>query len=48
VVPDNDGLQRYVVGLAPKGVPAGEYVLQISFKNAGGESASSRTAVKIQ
>jgi VWFA-related protein len=48
VVPDNDGLQRYVLMLAPKSVPAGEYSLQISFKNAGGESVSSRTAVKVQ
>ena len=48
VVPDNDGLQRYVLGLSPKGVPAGEYALQISFKNAGGDSVSSRFPVKVQ
>jgi len=48
VVADNDGLQRYVLGLAPKSVPAGEYALQVSFKNAGGEAVSSRTRVSVQ
>ena len=33
-----DGMQRYVLTLTPKGVPAGRYTLDVSFRGkAGGE-----------
>jgi hypothetical protein len=49
VVEDADGLQRYVVTLAPNGVPAGRYALDVSFRNkASGATSRSQAAVEVE
>jgi hypothetical protein len=49
VVADADGLQRYVLRLVPKGVPAGRYSLRVALRNpATGASATSQSAVQVQ
>jgi VWFA-related protein len=49
VVEDADGLQRYVVTLAPNAVPAGRYALDVSFRNkASGATSRSRASVQVE
>lgn len=48
VVADADGLQRYVLTLAPKSVPAGRYDLQVLFRGTTGSASSSRAPVEVQ
>lgn len=49
VVADADGLQRYVLALSPKSVPAGRYALRITFRDPStGASSSSESAVHVQ
>jgi len=49
VVEDSDGLQRYVVTLAPKGVAAARYVLDLSFRDrASGVTKHTQTSVQIE
>ena len=49
VVEDSDGLQRYVLTFQPKGVPAGRYALELSFKDkASGAVSRSQAAVQVE
>ena len=49
VVEDSDGLQRYVLTFNPKGVPAGRYALDVSFKDkASGATSRSQAAVQVE
>jgi len=49
VVEDADGLQRYVVTLAPKGVAAGRYALGVSFRDpVSGSATRSEIAVQVE
>jgi VWFA-related protein len=49
VVADADGLQRYVLTLAPRSVPAGRYDLQVSFRSAAtGSASSSHSPVEVR
>jgi VWFA-related protein len=49
VVEDNDGLQRYVLTFHPKGVPAGRYALDLSFKDkTSGATSRSQAAVHVE
>jgi len=49
VVEDSDGLQRYVLTIHPKGVPAGRYALDVSFKDkASGATSRSQAAVQVE
>jgi hypothetical protein len=42
-------MQRYVVTLAPKGVPAGRYALDVSFRaTAGGVTSHAQTPVLVE
>ena len=46
---DSDGLQRYVLTFHPKGVPAGRYALDVSFKDkASGATSRSQAAVQVE
>ena len=49
VVEDADGMQRYVVTLTPKGVLAGRYTLDVSFRDkASGVTSHARTAAQVE
>ena len=49
VVPDADGIERYVLGLAPAGFAAGRYLLRIGFVDpVSGERARSELPVRIE
>jgi hypothetical protein len=49
VVPDADGLERYVLRLAPREVPAGRYALRVRFRDpASGAIGRSELAVQIE
>jgi hypothetical protein len=49
VVPDADGLERYVLTLAPKDIPAGRYALRVLFRDpATGASGRSEVAVQVE
>jgi hypothetical protein len=49
VVSDADGLQRYVLALTPKNVPAGRYALRVSFRDPEtGETGRSEADVQLQ
>ncbi len=49
VVPDADGIERYVLGLAPAGFAAGRYLLRIDFVDpVSGERARSELPVRIE
>ena len=49
VVPDADGIERYVLALAPSGIPAGRYLLRLDFVDpVSGDKARSETPVRIE
>ena len=49
VVPDADGIERYVLGLAPAGFAAGRYVLRLDFVDpVSGDKARSETPVRVE
>ena len=49
VVQDADGLERYVLTLAPREVPPGRYALRVRFRDpATGATARSELAVQIE
>jgi len=49
VVPDADGLERYVLTLAPKQIPAGRHALRVLFRDpATGATGRSELAVQVE
>ncbi len=49
VVADADGIERYVLGLAPAGFPAGRYRLRLEFEDpVSGEKARSEALVRVE
>jgi VWFA-related protein len=49
VVPDADGIERYVLGLAPAGFAAGRYLLRLDFVDpVSGDMARSETPVRVE
>jgi hypothetical protein len=49
VVPDADGIERYVLTLAPSGIPAGRYVLRLGFVDpVSGATGRSDIPVRIE
>lgn len=47
VVRDADGLERYVLTLAPKDIPAGRYALRVRFRDPT-TSATGRSEIAVQ
>ena len=49
VVPDADGIERYVLTLAPSDIPAGRYVLRVAFVDpVSGATGRSEIPVRIE
>jgi hypothetical protein len=49
VVPDADGIERYVVALAPAGFAAGRYLLRLDFVDpVSGDKARSETPIRVE